>query len=385
MVGSGSHQTSPNHAESANVHQQGELHDLVCEKDMDNQQEGNLQTLHTSGSGYRRRGHAMHEQGDEKAMQREIDNLKKRLRRAQRKQSPPNSNVSSNDEEDTSYRQQSGTPPSESSSCEEEHLHKRRCRSPSGRGVGTNVMKKALGQISKSPFTQRIEKAKLPRRFHQPTLTMYNCRMDPIEHVSQFKQKMVVHSQDKALMCRVFPSSLGPMPMRWFDGLRTNSINSFKKLTQSFCSRFITCSRIPQPLDSLLSMTMREGESVKAYTERYWEMFNEIDGDFDEVAIRTSKVGLPSEHGLRKSLTGKPVTSLCQLMDRVNKYKRIEDDQQQGKGKAKVISQERRDFRTDRYSNNWPRRDYVDQSRSNNTQVVSVVFREPVHQVLENP
>ena len=44
-------------------------------------------------------------------------------------------------------------------------------------------------------------------------------------------------------------------------------------------------------------------------------MFNEIDGDFDEVAIRTFKVGLSSEHGLRKSLTGKPVTSLCQLMD----------------------------------------------------------------------
>ena len=55
-------------------------------------------------------------------------------------------------------------------------------------------------------------------------------------------------------------------------------------------------------------------------------MFNEIDGDFDEVAIRTSKVGL-SEHGLRKSLTGKLVTSLRQLMDRVDKYKRIEDDQ----------------------------------------------------------
>ena len=176
-------------------------------------------------------------------------------------------------------------------------------------------MKKALSQISKSPFTRGIEKAKLPRRFHQPTFTMYNGCTDPVEHVSQFKQKMAVHSQDEALLCRVFPSSLGPMPMRWFDGLRMNSISSFKKLTQSFCSQFITCSRVPQPLDSLLSMTMREGESVKAYAERYWEMFNEIDGDFDEVAIRTFKVGLPSEHGLRKSLIGKPVTSLRQLMD----------------------------------------------------------------------
>ena len=165
---------------------------------------------------------------------------------------------------------------------------------------------------------------------------MYNGHTDPMEHVSQFKQKMAVHSQDKALLCRVFPSNLGPMLMRWFDGLRTNSISSFKKLTQSFYSQFITCSRVHQPLDSLLSMTMREGESVKAYAERYWEMFNKIDGDFDEVAIRTFKVGLPSKHGLRKSLIGKPVISLRQLMDRVDKYKRIEDNQQQGKRKAKV-------------------------------------------------
>ena len=73
-------------------------------------------------------------------------------------------------------------------------------------------------------------------------------------------------------------------------------------------------------------MTIREGESVKSYAERNWEMFNEIGGDFDEVAIRTFKVGLPSEHGLRKSLIGKPVTSLWQLMDRVDKDKMIKDD-----------------------------------------------------------
>ena len=65
-------------------------------------------------------------------------------------------------------------------------------------------------------------------------------------------------------------------------------------------------------------------------------MFNEIDDDFDEVAIKTFKVGLPFEHSLRKSLTGKPVTSLRQLMDRVDKYKRIKDNQQQGKGRLKL-------------------------------------------------
>ena len=71
------------------------------------------------------------------------------------------------------------------------------------------------------------------------------------------------------------------------------------------------------------------------------------------------------------------------LMDKVDKYKRIEDDQQQGKWKAKVVLQERRDFRSNRYNNNQPRRDYAEQPGSNNNQVVGAVFRELVHQVLE--
>ena len=236
MAGSGPHQTSPHQAEFVNVRAQDEFLNLEREKDLENYQEGNLHIVHTGGSGFRRKCYAAHEQGDEKAMQLQIDDLKRQLRQAQWKRSPSSSNVSSNNEEDTIYRQRSRTPPSESFSCEEEHLHKRKRRSPSRKGVETDVMKKTLSQISKSPFTRGIEKAKLPRHFHQPTFAMYNGRTDPVEHVSQFKQKMVVHSQDEDLMCKVFPSSLGLMPIRWFDGLRTNSISSFKKLTQSFCS-----------------------------------------------------------------------------------------------------------------------------------------------------
>ena len=148
-----------------------------------------------------------------------------------------------------------------------------------------------------------------------------------MEHVSHFNQKIAVHSKDEALMYKIFPSSLGPMAMRWFNGLRGNSIDSFKKLTQSFGARFITCSRVPLPLGSLLSMSMREGETLKAYSDRYWEMFNEIDGNYDDVVISTFKAGLPTEHDLRKSLTGKPVTSVHSLMDRIDKYRRIEEDQ----------------------------------------------------------
>ena len=125
-----------------------------------------MHSIHRDGSGFQRKRNVSRERDNDKTMQQEIDDLKKQLRRAQQKQSLSSSNVSSNDEEDTTYRQRSKTPPSESFSCEEKHPHRRKRRSPSRKGVGTDVMKKALSQIFKSPFTRGIEKAKLPRRFH---------------------------------------------------------------------------------------------------------------------------------------------------------------------------------------------------------------------------
>ena len=139
--------------------------------------------------------------------------------------------------------------------------------------------------------------------------------------MNQFNQRIVVHSKNEALMCKVFPSSLGPVAIRWFNGLKANSVDSYRQLAQVFGSRFVTNSRAPRPLSALLSLSMCDGETLKAYLSRYWEMYNEIDGNFDDVTINTFKNSLPAEHGLRKSLTGKPTTSVRQLMDRIDKYK----------------------------------------------------------------
>ena len=74
-------------------------------------------------------------------------------------------------------------------------------------------------------------------------------------------------------------------------------------------------------------MAMQEGETLKTHSDRYWEMFNKIDRDFDDVAIRTFKVSLPTEYDLRKSLTRKPIKSVRRLMDCIDEYKRVEEDQ----------------------------------------------------------
>ena len=107
-------------------------------------------------------------------------------------------------------------------------------------------------------------------------------------------------------------------------------------------------------------------------------MYNEVDGDFEDVVVRTFKVGLMIEHELRKSLTMKSALNMHQLMNCINKYKRLEDDQIQGKGKAKMFP-ENRDSQGAGYHNDRPRRDFPSHATYIGVQLVNSLFKEPVY------
>ena len=103
-----------------------------------------MHTTHMSKSHSQGGSHISQRRDDNKAMQKEIDDLKKKLRHAQRKRSPSSSDGSSNDEDDASYRRKSRTPPSESFSCDEKPHHCRKYNSPPRKGIGNDVMNKAF-------------------------------------------------------------------------------------------------------------------------------------------------------------------------------------------------------------------------------------------------
>ena len=62
---------------------------------------------------------------------------------------------------------------------------------------------------------------------------------------------------------------------------------------QAFEARFIMCSKVPQPIDALLSMGMRSGEALRSYANKYWELYNKLGGGNEQVAANTFWLGLP--------------------------------------------------------------------------------------------
>ena len=175
MVGLGS-----NCEESVGSQCQDQFLNLEQRKD----HEVSVHTTHISRSHSRIGSHVSYGENT-RNMQLEINHLWRKLCHKQRR-GTPSSSESHSDDDDGSYRLRTRTPSSESFSCDEDWHHRRRSRSPSYRGLGNDAIGRALCQISKSPFTRRIEGGKLSRHFTQPTFTMYNGRTASVEHVSHF-------------------------------------------------------------------------------------------------------------------------------------------------------------------------------------------------------
>ena len=241
--------------------------------------------------GQRGRSHATREVIDAKALRRsrKIERLERELRELKE--------VQVSCDQQRSRRQRSR---SHSDSCESSHRCPKRSeedhrapknskRSKTGRRTerkspvhkpekkNQNPVWNQLRQISHSPFSSRIEWAKLPARIAPLNLITYNGKTNPVSHLSHYRRSMALHNGDDVLMCRIFPSSLGDVALRWFDRLEHGSIHSWTEVSEAFTTRFITNMRKPKEVDSLMALAMRSSESLKSYSARYWETYNEID------------------------------------------------------------------------------------------------------------
>ena len=73
---------NPLQAEPANSQRQDDFLNLDCERNREEYREGSVRITHTSKSRSRGGSHISQRRDDNKAMQKEIDDLKKKLRHA---------------------------------------------------------------------------------------------------------------------------------------------------------------------------------------------------------------------------------------------------------------------------------------------------------------
>jgi hypothetical protein len=129
-------------------------------------------------------------------------------------------------------------------------------------------------------------------------------------------------------------------------------------------------------------MRMKDLESLKSYFSRYWEVYNEVDGGTEEMAIKTFKLGLDPKSKLRHNLSRRPAKSMRDLMSWIEQFVRVEDD------RARIRAASTQSRLPRKPANMEPRR--VESPSKNPTRFprpkelgrVYTVFNEPIYRIM---
>ncbi|PSS08152.1 Topoisomerase [Actinidia chinensis var. chinensis] len=95
-------------------------------------------------------------------------------------------------------------------------------------------------------FSRQIKGLDPLEKFTPPRFVLYDGKSDPRSHVSHVRQMVALKNHMDVLMCRVFPSSLGNLELKWFDKLPPGSIENFHQLAESFVARFVINTKLVQ-------------------------------------------------------------------------------------------------------------------------------------------
>ncbi|XP_058198402.1 uncharacterized protein LOC131313926 [Rhododendron vialii] len=164
-----------------------------------------------------------------------------------------------------------------------------------------------------------FEPGKATQRFTMPKLKRYEAKEDAVAFVCCFRQTMSLHNFSDVLMCKIFPLMLSEPIMLWYNQLKPKSITCFNELELEFTKRFVTSNVKPKTLSMLVNMKRAAGETLRLYTERYWEVYNLIP-DCDQGFVAESFMnGLDPSSAMFRDLSRNPPKTMGELITIIEK------------------------------------------------------------------
>ncbi|XP_026459067.1 uncharacterized protein LOC113359690 [Papaver somniferum] len=135
---------------------------------------------------------------------------------------------------------------------------------------------------------------------------------DPDQHVLHYETAMTLWHYNDELMCKMFPQSLTGGAITWLNQLPAQSIGTYHKLVEEFCSHYKYNRSDRKGCHTFFLLGIRKEEIIRKFTRRFKQELADVDGANDQVVIAAFKQRQPK--------------TLEELYDRAEEYARVEDD-----------------------------------------------------------
>ncbi|KAM0025726.1 putative retrotransposon gag domain, aspartic peptidase domain superfamily [Helianthus debilis subsp. tardiflorus] len=197
-------------------------------------------------------------------------------------------------------------------------------------GVVKPILEIADGSHKVSRFAPPICDAEIPKRFHIPTMKLYDGTTDPKEHIAQYREMMEINpipeNLKEACLCKGFGSTVTGSALKWLLSLPLYSITSFANLVNLFNNQF-SCSRKFERLTTdLYRITQGHNESLRDYITKFSKESLDIPNLDMATTVEAFKMGLLRDSLFYDDLVMTPCRNLDEVRTRALRFIRLEDD-----------------------------------------------------------
>ncbi|XP_073022575.1 uncharacterized protein [Primulina eburnea] len=182
----------------------------------------------------------------------------------------------------------------------------------------------AILPARRSPFTTAILAESLPAGMKIPNLSEFDGTGDPQEHLDRFYAKADLYDISDAAYCKIFRTTLAGRALAWFNKLPSGTIDSLENLTQRFLHQFSINKKYPKTAAYLFTVIQKDGEGLREYVQRFTQAVHEVPHVNHDLLAGIVQQNL-RHRKFKESIAGKPPNSLEELLERAEKYIRIEE------------------------------------------------------------
>ncbi|XP_021597701.1 uncharacterized protein LOC110603997 [Manihot esculenta] len=178
-----------------------------------------------------------------------------------------------------------------------------------------------------SPIPEEILAETFFKKLKLPSLDKYDGTVDSMSHMAIFRTMMQPQDVNDFILCRVFSSTLTGLAQKWYQHLSLDSIHNFTQLDMLFKYKFIICIPPKKLSSNLQKIRHGEGKSLQSFISHFNFEAMQIEELNHEIACEALKKGI---HNIKfmDSLIKNLATTYQQLIDKAQKYIKLDDDVQ---------------------------------------------------------
>ncbi|XP_073119762.1 uncharacterized protein [Henckelia pumila] len=188
--------------------------------------------------------------------------------------------------------------------------------------TGENIS--AILPSRRSPFTDDILSEALPKGVKIPSLPEFDGTSDPQDHIDKFYAKADLYDITDAAYCKIFRTTLSGRALTWFNKLPSGSIANLEQLTDCFIQQFSINKKYPKTAAYLFTVIQKEGECLRDYVRRFTHAVHEVLHVNHDLLAGIMQQNL-RHRKFKESIAGRPPKNLEELLERAEKYIRVEE------------------------------------------------------------